>query len=294
MDDADRETDPPKGVTRWGWGLLVAALVVLGAAEWFAGAPAQGDVPSAAFEEGESSDDLQFVYGLTPVDLGLLADAVRDREGRYLVAGYPGTYGSGDPTPEGPTLTRHPEASQLLADEGDSRSALQPVEGRWKRFVRSGGPERRRPNLAAATVTVRSSDTEQPCPRLGLHRHRCAGPKWAEVRWRRLKIGGSKQRCIWSHPLSDRTIVFDFGTVDPAGDDGYLLRTGLLDNVAGGGASVEVDILRGESTAEHVHEPEKGWQETRLPAADGPVPLQLEISSEKVGQRHFCFEIRGG
>jgi hypothetical protein len=283
-------------MARFGWVVLLAALVAFGVAEWFAGAPPGGTVPSRVLEEAEQDEGLQIAYGLTPVDLGFLAEAVMGREKPYVVAGYPGAYGSGEPTPNGPTLSRHPNPERLLADDGDSRSALEPVEGRWKRFVRSGGPEKRRPNLAATTVTVRTDDSERPCPRLGLHRHRCAGPKWAEIRRRRLEIGGSTQRCIWAHPLGDRTIVFDFGSVDPAGvDDGeYLLQTGLADNVAEGGASVEVAIVRGDSTVEHSHAAEKGWQQKRIPRADGRVPLKLEIASEDIGQRHFCFRIRGG
>lgn len=285
---------------RWIGPVLVGVLVVLGAYELLVaggGESAAGtSVPSVQLEEAERDRGLQFAYGLTPVDLGRIADAALERDAPYIVAGYPGTSPNYEELPDGPVLTRSPNAESAWPGGEGSRRALQDLDGPWRELVVSAprGEPKRRPTLAAAQVRVRSDGDLEPCPRYGVHRFRCATAKWAEVRWRKLQIGGSKQRCIWTHPLSARTVVFDFGTVDPASSRGYRLRTGLRDSIAGGGADVDVKVVRGGETVSHAHTPGKGWQELQLPAVDEPAPLSIEISSENVGQRHFCFLVRDG
>jgi len=301
MSDAEPREEMA-GAREWAGALFAVALVALGVADrMLAAGKAAGEagtVPSTRLSEATDGTDperVQFAYGFTPVDVSLLADAARDLEGPAIAAGYPGRRVAYDDLPEGPVLTRTSDAGAKLSDGDDSRSTLRALEGPWQQLVYSSVADEpgRRPNLAAAQVSVRDGDEEYPCPRYGLHRYRCDRPKWAEYRWRQLEIGGSKRHCIWAHPLSDRTVVFDFGVVDPATSGGYTLRTALRDSIAGGGPDVDVRVRRGDESVEHVHDDtSNGWQQTRLPSLDRPAPLRIEVSAEDTGQRHFCFVVR--
>jgi len=268
-------------------GLLVAAS---GLGEWLVPHGAERPAPLPSME-GDGETSVRNVYGLTPVDLALVADWLTERadgETRYVVAGYPGPRRL-----NGPLLTRSTADRQMARDRGDSRLVGRPIEGGWRQLtVEDRDDRRRRPMLSGARVDTEVDGERRPCPRLQLERFACAPPGWSHVRRRGVSIGGDKSSCIWSHPIEETRIVVDFGPVEARSNGrSYRVRTGLADGIADEPGAVEVDIRVGNRRLDHRHRPERGWQRTQPLEIEGAAPLTVAVSAERVGRRHFCFDV---
>lgn len=291
MIDRPSHSKPPTGLARWTWAVFLIGLIGLGAGQCALGAAATGsdEPPKEALPPADDSERLGLAYGLTPIDLAGIADTLADREGAFVAAGYPGKS-----APLGTVLTRSPHAGRILSKHGNggSRTALQPVSGPWRRLTRSGPTSYDGSlDLARARVWTRRDGEKRPCPRTGLERFRCDNPNWSRVEWRDIKIGGSKKRCIWSHPIRGRHIVIDFGTVAPV-EAGYRIETAIADHVANKPAPVTVTLERNGREKTISHGKGKGWQRADVPEPTRPGRLTVDVYAEKVGQRHFCFRVR--
>jgi hypothetical protein len=265
---------------------MLLALAILSVAELFASVPTGNIFPSGEIPPPEEKN-LQPVYGLTPVDLGLTADALATRAsrqgGEYLVAGFPGL-----DQLDGPVLTRlsapRSRLTEATAEKLDSMST-----GNWTRLFPgddASGPTG--PSLTAARVSLETDGESRPCPRVGPARFACRKPGWAHVHRTDVRVRGNETSCIWSHPIENATTIIDFGRVAPT-EDGRRIETALDDRVAGEPGDVDVEITWGDRTIDHRHRSEKGWQRVSLPEADEPQRLTVAISAERVGRRHFCF-----
>lgn len=266
---------------------MLLGLAILSAAELFAPASAGTDAPTDEVPD-PASDQLQPVYGLTAVDLGLLADGLRSRlaetdGGSYLVAAYPGLDHR-----DGPLLTRLNAPESRLPD-GTAEKLDSIRVGGWTRlFAGDDTSEPAGPTLTTARVSVEIDGETRTCPRVGPSRFACRQPGWAHVHRTDVRVRGNETPCIWSHPIENATTVIDFGRVSPT-DGGRRIETALDDNVAGEPGDVDVEITWGDQTLDHRHRSEKGWQRVSLPEADQPRPLTVAVSAERVGRRHFCF-----
>lgn len=272
------------------WVVVGVLLLALGVAEWAVPTGGGADVPVP--EPSDSGHTVRNLYGLTPVDVAFVADALAtqtdgDDAPRYVVAGYPG--------PErlnGPLLSRSTASRQM------ARERAEQLEGRtigsgWRQLTVVGRDKRhRRPLLSGASVYVESDGNRRVCPRVQLERFACAPPGWSHVRAKTVQVGGSDASCIWSHPLEDKRIVVDFGPVDPRSKgEPYEVRTALDDGVAGEPGGVDVDIRVGERQIDHRHRAQKGWQTAPPLKLDGAEAFSVAISADRVGRRHFCFEV---
>lgn len=284
------------GWRHWFWavnlGLLFAAAVwnLVAGEQTRAELPIGDSLPAAEAEETPSRS-IYNLHGLTASDLGLLAASSSRAEGSIVVAGFPGRRDLA-----GPLLTRAAAPNQLLGDEAPPDTMVASLGGGWRQIHLEGAnPEGRRPVLSTAEVSIIDRETKErrPCPRIGLQKFTCDAPGWAGVEYRRPKVGGDRERCIWAHPLKGRTIAVDFGPIAPPDRGPYRLRTGLRDRIASGGGPVDVDVRFGSEELEFQHKSEKGWRVRDLPEIDEPAPLRVEVSADRVGQRHFCFRISG-
>ncbi|MFB6375897.1 MAG: hypothetical protein ABEN55_22905, partial [Bradymonadaceae bacterium] len=227
-------------------GLVVGLVVVaIGLAECAVPAGPSGSAPLPETSE-DGGPAVRNLYGLTPVDVALIADGLIDRtaggiRSRYVVAGYPG------PTRlNGPLLTRS-TASRQMARKGVDRLAGRSIGEGWRQLtVEDRDDPKRKPTLAGARVSVESEGKSRRCPRPQLERFACAPPGWAHVRYKQVKIAGTKRTCIWTHPLENKRIVVDFGPIDARSRGrSYRFRTALDDSVADERGAVEVDIRVG-------------------------------------------------
>ena len=271
--------------------LLWVAIVGVGWAEsMMLGAdPRQTPLPDPS---GDRDSAIRNLYGWTPVDVGLIADALASRSGqrRYVVAGY-----AGPSRLNGPLLTRRSSRQRGLAGDASVPLESRDVGGGWHQLTIENRDDRpRKPLLSAAEVSVESEGERRLCPRLALERFACAPPGWSHVRRIDLSVGGREVSCIWSHPLEDRRIVIEFGRIEPRTDGkSYRLRTALADEVADepDRAGVDVDIQIGDRRIAHGHRPEKGWQTSPPISAENGEHLTVTVAAEDVGRRHFCFQI---
>lgn len=275
-------------------GRAVAAPLAVGAALVFlAGAEVASTATGEPSADGnllrasdEGATEARTVYGLTAADLGGLVDAAADDDFEGLVALHPGA-GELD----APLLTRAEAPRTLLASAERETANLRDTSGAWRQVVfPDRDPSDRVPKLRRAEVTVADEDGADRCPRIGLDRFSCAPPSWADVRYRELSVGGSDERCIWVHPLENRTIRVDYGRLSPDLLADLELRTALADKVVGEPGAVRVELSVGDETESSDHPPDqKGWRTRELPGPDSPSRLAVAISAERVGRRHFCF-----
>lgn len=278
-----------------GWLVVIAVLLVVGLGE-FVGAEASGGhaAPSGlqSIFEGESARN---AYGLTPIDVALLAEAASGQAGKtdtsFVVAGFPGVRRL-----DGPLLTLHPRPKELLS-RGERKSVVvASASSQWASLDFDGKTNATaKPGLSRAEVYVADKKKENGekriCPRTSLETFACGNPGWSHVQYRKVKISGNKQLCIWVHPLEGREIIVDFGQVPPRKAGGrYSLRTALDDRVVAQKGDVDVTVEYGDSI-EHRHRSKRGWQQTELPTPEKPTRLVVRISAERVGRRHFCFLI---
>lgn len=273
--------------------LAALAVVALAGAEvvwtWTSGVDARGELLASSDEGGT---EVRTVYGLTPGDLGRLVDAATSDAYEGLVALHPGA-----DRLDGPMLTRADTPRDLLPRSERKEAEIRPLDGRWRQIV---FPDRndstRLPKLRRARVFVRGdqdgNNSPKKCPRIGLSRFSCAPPGWADVRYRQVSVGGSEESCIWVHPLENRTIGIDYGRLAPETLSSLELQTALADKVVGEPGAVRVELTVGDTTRSFDHPPDKrGWRTESLPEPDEPARLEVAISADRVGRRHFCFRL---
>lgn len=285
-----------RGWRRWFWAANFSLLVAAAVWNLVAGAQSRTELPigeSLASAEGveDPARSIHNLHGLTASDLGLLAASGRRTERRLVVAGFPGRRELA-----GPLLTRADSPKRILGDEAPPETMMASLGGGWRQIHLEGStPEGRIPRLSTAEVSIidRETGEQRQCPRIGLQKFTCDDPGWAGVEYRRPKIGGDRERCIWAHPLKGRTIAVDFGPIAPLKNGPYRLRTGLRDRIASGGGPVDVAVRFGSEEIDFQHKSEKGWRVRELPEIEEPTPLRIEVSADRVGQRHFCFRITG-
>ncbi len=144
------------------------------------------------------------------------------------------------------------------------------------------------------TVTVEVEDEEgmtRGCRRDADGAHQCGDASWTRIEHRTLTIDGERERCIWAHPIPDKTLRLRFGdvpTIDESKGRLHLL-SGLSDSAVGTGQPVDFDIHIGDRSLSHRHSDQRGWQSVILPTVADPSELQVEVSASDVGRRHICF-----
>ena len=147
-----------------------------------------------------------------------------------------------------------------------------------------------RPLFATASVEITQDGKRRPCPREGAKR-RCMPDSWAYVGPTEIRVQGTDQPCIWSHPIDRATLHVTYPGVSIARGQSLTLRTALRDSaVSGKGAPITIAVALPSPErrpVRHTHRDRRGWQELTL---QGPIEgdVSLAISTTHAGRRHLC------
>ncbi len=152
------------------------------------------------------------------------------------------------------------------------------------------------PSVTPTAVHVKDAGgTRTECPwDARLRRHVCVGlAQWMTVGPDTLVIGGRREACTWSHPISGGELVVDFGKVDVS--RGLRLQGALTDAAADNpdGAAVTLALVLDDQAIpspvvlHHRH----GFEQTFLPPRPGQADVRLVVTTKNDGQRHTCFRL---
>lgn len=151
-------------------------------------------------------------------------------------------------------------------------------------------------DIARATVTVTGGgEAEVQCRwNSQRRRHVCPGlPPWASVGPDTVLIEQREQACVWAHPMTDRTLVVDYGVVHV--DNSVTLSLALTDAAAANpdGAAVMARLLVGDHEGRVSAHHHQGFSTTRIEHT-GAATLRVELTTRNDGQRHTCFRLERG
>ena len=143
----------------------------------------------------------------------------------------------------------------------------------------------------ASVELIDAQGDSQMCPRDADGAHQCGDASWTRIQRRTLTIGGERERCIWAHPIQDKTLRIRFSDVPAVDATGKRLRleTGLSDSAVGTGVPVDFRVRVDTRSVSHRHADRRGWQSVLLPTLTEPSDLVIDVSSSDVGRRHICF-----
>lgn len=223
----------------------------------------------------------------------------------------------GDPWPAMVVVAEgvHPWPASLEARRVDSGAAIV-VDGDVRFFRLPAAPGTRKPPEPPTTTTTTptaptiptapsvtptavhvrdASGTRTECPwDARLRRHVCVGlASWMTVGSDTLVIGGRREACTWSHPISGGELVVDFGLVDVA--RGLRLQAALsnaaADNPDGAAVAYTLivdDVASGSPLVVHHR---RGFEQAFLPPRPGQATVRLVVTTTNDGQRHTCFRL---
>lgn len=159
--------------------------------------------------------------------------------------------------------------------------------------------------IEAASVTVRTADggTVACSWNAGRRRHVCAGlPEWMYVGDVQLTVGGSRQSCIWSHPITDGEVIVTWPArvVGPALQLSLALSDAAADNPTGAAvvAQLTVNAKDGDGDTKNTAlqvKGRRGFVTKRIPVRDpaDAHSVRLVLTTPHDGQRHTCFRLQG-
>lgn len=128
-------------------------------------------------------------------------------------------------------------------------------------------------------------------------RHVCGGlPEWMHVGEDTLTISGKQERCIWSHPRTDATLVIDYGRVDVK-DRVHLdvaLADAAADNASGAAVHASVFVDGAEASVDVHHDQGFHGADVVVGGAKRSAHVRLEFTTEHDGQRHTCYRLSTG
>lgn len=142
------------------------------------------------------------------------------------------------------------------------------------------------PRIDLAEVRVEGKSSRR-CKRSG-KRHKCGEAGWQYVGPTRVRVQGREQACIWTHPIANSTIVIHQKSV--LGGP-FEVEFALADRAVGNAAPVDVLVKYGAQEYQHEHPDRRGFTKLSLPEVNEPTALEMRISAENVGRRHFCYRI---
>lgn len=149
--------------------------------------------------------------------------------------------------------------------------------------------------LSGARVSIVSDDgTERVCDRWVFGRWVCGPNSWNWVGPAEVRVRGRRRACVWMHPSEEGTVRVELGSF--AGGSqlrGYvMLDDGAVAEEESG--VVTLTILadgRRIASRDQGNRPGTTSVRERLPSADEPVALALEVDADATGRRHFCVEL---
>lgn len=156
-------------------------------------------------------------------------------------------------------------------------------------------------DLGRATVHVEMADGGRvACPwDARMKRHVCKGlSPWMTVGDDVLQVGGRRETCTWSHPISGGRVVIDHGLVDVGG--GVHLEAALsdaaVDNPTGAAVTYSLRLSSGATDEAQTLTVQraKGFAAVDVPGRPGTARLQVIVSTDDDGQRHTCHRLRVG
>lgn len=123
----------------------------------------------------------------------------------------------------------------------------------------------------------------------------CPGePEWLYVAQRTLRIDNKDATCVWTHPTTGGTIVFELPaqTAPPAGKKLLLELSGGFNDDAvkttSDGAAVRTDILQKGASKGAITVPNRiGFVTTRV-NIEPNAPVELRTTTPHDGRRHYC------
>jgi hypothetical protein len=133
----------------------------------------------------------------------------------------------------------------------------------------------------------------------------CPGEaEWVYAAPESLTIGGRRRTCIWAHPITDATVIFELpappdvdGAPAPPGPPWELrLGAGLSDRAVmmKDGAPVHLRVEQAGKVRGRLRIPNRsGWRTATVPL-DAETPVEVRIDTRFDGMRHHCItaEIR--
>jgi hypothetical protein len=129
--------------------------------------------------------------------------------------------------------------------------------------------------------------------------YECPGEaEWLYVAQRTIRIASQDSPCLWAHPTTGGTIVFEVPPQE-APPEGRILELTVSaamadDAVDGtpGGAAVLTEIRQSGALLATVTVPNQvGWFEAKVPIA-AAAPVELRITTVRDGRRHHCLNAR--
>lgn len=149
-----------------------------------------------------------------------------------------------------------------------------------------------RKHLAQARVELVGPGLSEPCMRQRSTRFQCGKPLWNHVGAAAVQSEKVLRRCIWAHPVKDRTLRIVFPDVQL----GSVLagHHGLADDAAGYGTPVELAVsIDGRPVGRFGRPDEKGWEAWEIDTSDWKgerAKVVFEVRSEDDENRDYCFE----
>ena len=150
--------------------------------------------------------------------------------------------------------------------------------------------------ITPSTMAVQRGAQVRPCevPRAE-GGFRCAGePDWLYASVRGLRVGQKERECVWAHPTTSGTIIFNVPpSPDPAPGHRLELRVqaGLTDDAVRNtpdGAEVITEATQGGQSLGKVTVPNRvGWFRQSFELKPHQ-PAQLRITTVRDGRRHHC------
>ncbi len=154
-------------------------------------------------------------------------------------------------------------------------------------------------SIDSSTLRIVRGERVTPCttPR-GEGGFACPGePEWLYAAPRMLRIGGQDQNCVWAHPTTGGSLVFQIpAQPEPVAPKKLELKlsAGLTDDAVTGtadGASVRIQVNQGRVLKGQVTVPNQlGWHEGRFSLTPG-VPVELVVTTPRDGRRHHCLNV---
>jgi hypothetical protein len=168
------------------------------------------------------------------------------------------------------------------------------VGGLWVEPFEIAGPVRRfsfTDAVAKATVSLEGVRAE-PCRWLaGEARHQCPRGSWNHVRAATFELGERPLRCLWAHPVDRESLRLRFAGV-PHGAR-VAGRGGFVGQSFRSGPPVQLALrVDGAEAGRTVFASVAGIQAFSLPVPEGAGPhvVELDVTAERSGMRHFCFD----
>jgi hypothetical protein len=117
---------------------------------------------------------------------------------------------------------------------------------------------------------------------------RCSDRDWNYVGASSQKMGGRARRCVWAHPLTNKTLVIRFDNVDVGSRiKGFY---GIVDGVSTENpGTVNISVLADETRIFEGATVRSGLKEFDV-ASGSAKNIEFRIFTEKDVRRHFCFD----